>query len=603
MKASTCLLLLIVFIMGASACASAKAPAAPPPKPPRMDSQAVFEHVAPSIVGILNDDRDDRDAEIKRIEKALGKTTDAPKHVIDVSLRKEPQPHGTGFMIESGRVVTAAHVVLRPDRLKISTRDGQVVDADVDRIDEVRDIALLKPRHPLKGVPPLELEQGDVKIGEPVWALGHTGRGLWSLSYGISEGIASGVVDMLGVKLLVFDAVVYPGFSGGPVVSITTHGHPHVVGVNHAILFTGASLFPVASISSATAISELREVVAGHPHPIQEKLRSYVKEQRNKVYADLFITQEMTVQRDINLNTIASIHGSQRVINTRDGQARVPVAAMIFNLSAGEHSMVFDLLDPDGKVLDTDTRPVVVGDRQRVTFTHAFFDFKPSGDGRYKVQAKLGDKRLGEEPIWIEVPDDEDGLSDPHDTDSAESEPDVDIVVAEAGNEDPLMLDGIRSSWIERSYPRRVSFAWFARGSRGWTGTNALIKAFVLDENGTIVGAEPGCFKAELRPELSWSCMNTGGTPLANKEGPYDIVFTINDRPVATWPMEAVVSKDDGSGGLLKFLESVRRNPGRDHKTAPPKPPSGKSTPAPKSGTTPKSGAAPKPPATPSTRK
>ena len=188
----------------------------------------------------------------------------------------------------------------------------------------------------------------------------------------------------------------------------------------------------------------------------------------------------------------------------------------------------------------------------------------------------------------------------------------MDIVVAEAGSDDPLELSGIRSSWIERSYPRRVTFAWFARGSRGWSGTNAIIKAFVLDADGNIVGSEPGCFKPELRPELSWSCMNTGGTPLATREGSYDIVFTINDRPVASWPMEAVISSEDGTGGLLNFLESVRRNasqskgtsvtpkpatgttpsktPGKSGPAKPPKPSSGKST-----GSTTKS---PAPPAT-----
>ena len=79
----------------------------------------------------------------------------APKHVVDISLRKEENPHGTGFAIEGGDIVTAAHVVMRPDRLKIITKQGQTVEATVNRIDEVRDLALLKPKEPLVGVPPL----------------------------------------------------------------------------------------------------------------------------------------------------------------------------------------------------------------------------------------------------------------------------------------------------------------------------------------------------------------------------------------------------------------------------------------------------------------
>src|SRR5262249_47401004 len=84
-------------------------------------------------------------------------------------------------------------------------------------------------------------------------------------SWGMSEGIASGTAEMFGEKLLLFDAAVYPGFSGGPVVVLAPDGRPRVVGVNHAILFTGAALFsPLGPISSAVSLSELREATLGH---------------------------------------------------------------------------------------------------------------------------------------------------------------------------------------------------------------------------------------------------------------------------------------------------------------------------------------------------
>ena len=65
----------------------------------------------------------------------MGDESHAPKHVIDVSLRKEPTPHGTGFAIldpqtQQLEIVTAAHVVLRPDRLKLD--DTQRADGGRD---------------------------------------------------------------------------------------------------------------------------------------------------------------------------------------------------------------------------------------------------------------------------------------------------------------------------------------------------------------------------------------------------------------------------------------------------------------------------------------
>src|SRR5512140_2480705 len=189
--------------------------AAKPPEAPKPTALAVFDAVAPSVVAILNDDRADREEEIKELERTLGDEAKAPKRVIDVSLRKEPTPHGTGFMVEGGQIVTAAHVVFRPDRLKVTTRAGQTVDAEVVRIDEVRDVAILKPKQALTGVPALPIDAKEIRVGEPVWALGHTGHGYWALSWGMSEGIASGQVDMFGARLVLFDGAVYPGFSGG----------------------------------------------------------------------------------------------------------------------------------------------------------------------------------------------------------------------------------------------------------------------------------------------------------------------------------------------------------------------------------------------------
>src|SRR6185436_14005169 len=65
-------------------------------------TQGVFESVAPSIVAVLNDDQKLREEESKQVLKELGVVQHAPKTIVDVSLRKEPTPHGTGFLIDGG---------------------------------------------------------------------------------------------------------------------------------------------------------------------------------------------------------------------------------------------------------------------------------------------------------------------------------------------------------------------------------------------------------------------------------------------------------------------------------------------------------------------
>lgn len=544
-----------------------------PAKEPRPSAEVVFESVAPSVVGVINDDSADREAELRELEQSMGKDPRAPKHVVDVSVPTNHTPDGTGFAIDGREmpgntkpgvlIVTAAHVVYRPDRLKIRTRSGKLVPAELARIDEVRDVALLAPKEPLEGVPPLKLEVHDLAVGEPVWALGHTGRGYWSLTWGMSEGIASGVVDMLGNKLLLFDAAVYPGFSGGPVVTFHDHGHPEVAGINHAVLFTGEGDKNVASIFSAAAVSELHEVLAGRRAPLERRLFEYANQQRLRTYADLFITKGFEISKDENGIPNAHIMGDERSVSINDdGTAKVPCVAMVFGLPRGDSLVHFEARDQTGKVVAQTASTASLGEKQRVAFASAELTFPVHGEGSFSIVALKDDKELGRALVAAEQQG-EDEVLHTHDPDVADDgQPDVDVVVARLANRDPLVLAGIRSTWSERSYPRRVEFSWFARGTRGWAGRDAVIAAYVLDEQGRVVGQSEGCYYPELRPEATWSCLGSGGLmppPLAEKAGPYDVVFTINERPVAWWPMEATLRKDAPSASEMeRWLQDMR---------------------------------------------
>ena len=566
---------------------------------PKPLARAVFEATAPSVVAILNDDRADREKEIADLEKTMGDEAHAPKHVIDVSLRKEPQPHGTGFAILDPQthqidILTAAHVVLRPDRLKLTTRSGQVVDATVLRIDEVRDVAILQPKEPLKDVPPLELADADPDVGTPVWAMGHTGQGFWALSWGMSEGIASGIVDMFGEKLLLFDAAVYPGFSGGPVVALGGDGKPRIVGINHAILYTGQTEYsPLGPISSAVALSEIREVALGHPPAMEAVMAAYAKEQRNKQWADIFVTDHLEVARDDQDQPVATIFGNAKEVDVEDdGKARIPAVAMLFGLGPGQHDVTFEVHDPNEVVVASETTTVRIGDKQRVGFASSAMRFATKAHGKHSVVAKLGDKEIGRAFVNIMLPDDDEDLQDELDGDATDDgNPDVDVVVAQLGQDDPLAMAGIRANWSEHTFPRRVEYAWFARATRGWSGTNVSIASYVLDTSGHVVGRNEGCFQPEVRPELPWSCMGAGGGlpfPMASGEGPYDIVFAVNDRPVAWWPMEAIIEAQHAPGSdLQRWMTEmhravIKRKRQLDNSTPPPAPPAPKPPAAPK---------------------
>lgn len=592
---------IVLVLLAIGACAACGGtPPARVAEAPGSSTQAVFEVVVPSVVAVLNDDDAIRAEEAKAAMREMGVEAHAPKTVIDVSLRKEPMPHGTGFVVEGGLVVTAAHVIHSPERLKLTTRTGQTVDADLVHIDEVRDVAILQPKTPLKGAVPIKLAEQNPPPGKRVWALGHTGNGLWALSWGISEGIASGIVDLLGAKLLLFDAPVYPGFSGGPVVTLDPNGKPAVVGVNHAILFLGGSLgTTVATISSASSVPDIKDAIAKKPAAIESTLAAYAKTKATEARAELFITRNLSVHRDPHMLTTAAISGNERTIEAgSDDIARVPVVSMLFGLPKGSLDVTFELEDPDDVVVERLTKRVKVGDHDRVAFATADFRFDPKVAGRYDVVARSGGKIIGRTDVWIEDPDDDDQPVDDDDQDDDDEGPHVDVVVATYGHDDPLSLSGIRSGWVEWRYPRRVAFNWFARGSRGWSGTNVAISAFVLDEGGKIVGRGVGCMRSEVRPEKPWSCAGQGGTPLLTREGRYDVVFAMNDRPIAIWPMEAMVRMPSGTSALDKWVSELKKQHQiKHHKGAPA--PAPVPAPKPKTGDKPEKADKPEKPAPP----
>lgn len=505
--------------------------------PTRPSARAIFDKSAPSVVAITNDDRDEREAEAKELERSLGDDAKAPRHVVDVSIRKEPMPDGTGFMVEGGFVVTAAHVVDRPDRLKLTTRAGKTVDAELVRIDEVRDVALLKPKEPLPDVPPIPIEETDVSVGEPLWAMGHTGRGYWALSWGMSEGIASGVVEVAGSRLLLFDTAVYPGFSGGPVVTYR-HGEPRIAGVNHAILYTNAVFS--TPVFSGVAATELRAFIAGKKSALEDRIAAYAREQRDRVSAQLFITDKLAVQRAPSGEQVAFLKGDARALDVRS-EARVPVVAMLFNLKDSTN-LTFTLKSPKGAIVASQISQAIVQEGARVQFLSTELAFTPKEEGRHMLEVSANGKIVGRAAIALEVQGLDESMHD-HEANVAneEGDPDVDFVVADGAEEEPLTLAGVRSTWVAKSLPRRVPFAFFARGSRGWSGSNVLVAAYLVDQDGKIAGASFGCLQDQISPRHTWTCKaDTGRTPpLVMKPGRYDVVLTMNGRPVAFWPMTA----------------------------------------------------------------
>ena len=138
-----------------------------------------------------------------------------------------------------GEIVTASHVVRREEDLRVGLPDGREVDAKLIGRDPAADIAVLRASATgLKA--PTWLPMDEARVGQLVLALGRPGRTVQA-TLGVVSALGSewrtpegGLVD----RYLQTDVVMYPGFSGGPLVS----ADGRFVGMNTSGLSRGVSL-------------------------------------------------------------------------------------------------------------------------------------------------------------------------------------------------------------------------------------------------------------------------------------------------------------------------------------------------------------------------
>ena len=138
-----------------------------------------------------------------------------------------------------GVIVTAHHVVEREENIGVGLPDGQTVAAALVGRDPTTDLAVL--RADAKGLTPAAVAEPDsLRVGHLALALGRPGQTVQA-TLGIVSALgeewrtpAGGQVD----AYLQTDLVMYPGFSGGPLVDVSGR----VLGLNTSALLRGISL-------------------------------------------------------------------------------------------------------------------------------------------------------------------------------------------------------------------------------------------------------------------------------------------------------------------------------------------------------------------------
>ena len=132
-----------------------------------------------------------------------------------VAVHARPRLPSTGVHWRPGIVVTAEHTVRVEEEIRVAWADGRTSPARLVARDPATDLAVLKITETDR--PVAEVGDGaELKVGNLVLAVGFGPRASWGVVSAVGGGRAGqgGEVD----RLLRVDLVLYPGFSGGPLV-------------------------------------------------------------------------------------------------------------------------------------------------------------------------------------------------------------------------------------------------------------------------------------------------------------------------------------------------------------------------------------------------
>jgi serine protease Do len=120
------------------------------------------------------------------------------------------------FISSDGYLLTAAHVVSGVTGVRVALRSGITLPAQVLRVDNPQDIALIKVAG--SGYPALPLVlNGNLPVGSAVYVIGTPADDVFVDS--VSKGIVSGLRKLDDFDYIQTDASVSPGCSGGPLLN------------------------------------------------------------------------------------------------------------------------------------------------------------------------------------------------------------------------------------------------------------------------------------------------------------------------------------------------------------------------------------------------
>ncbi|MFZ5815650.1 MAG: S1C family serine protease [Bacillota bacterium] len=200
---------------------------------------------------------------------ALDKVRPAVVHVYAATPKNGQVALGTGVVLDHYHIITSAQVVAMDDEVTVKTADGKRRPATCIGIDPLYFLAILKVEERLPVEPPTFAPDGTTPVGLHVFSVGY--------ALGYEHTAATGVISSsertiyrprskgrgnLPVDgLLITNAAIHPGNTGGPLVDL----EGRVVGINGLPWQGGMYLALQASVAARVASQIIDYGYAIHP--------------------------------------------------------------------------------------------------------------------------------------------------------------------------------------------------------------------------------------------------------------------------------------------------------------------------------------------------
>lgn len=175
---------------------------------------------------------------VQDLSNGLANAVEAVKHAV-VRVEGRRRLPASGIMWpDGGIVITAHHVLERDESIKVGISEGKSLEAQLIGRDPSTDLAVLRVEDAGRSSVAWKTVEG-LRVGHLVLALGRPTHEVQA-TLGIVSALETDRKTPLGGSLrpyLQTDVVMYPGFSGGPLVDV----EGNILGVNTSV-FRGVSV-------------------------------------------------------------------------------------------------------------------------------------------------------------------------------------------------------------------------------------------------------------------------------------------------------------------------------------------------------------------------